>query len=478
MYFIAIVYSIIVASCLTITVNAVAQPTVQCTITCNSDNSCRTQLIASEYRYPGDVRQGSCDKNGQCSQDYTVHCQKCYEYCQRQDPGQYDTAVITLAYNPNKPDENVNKRPDPVTCITLQSTQKEIVNRELIQAAKDIRLLQCLLPRIDIEAATNYKYTLLILASANGNLEVVNYLLDQGANILAKTDQGVSSFSLAAEKGHLEIVKALYRKDSSILEQKDKKGRTALIWAAMKGHLDVVKFLVSNNADVNVQSIEGETPLLVASTNNHDGVVNYITGRKNTVTGTLGVTNTNTSPANNDALISEASKGKWNTVRSLINSRNMNYQDGNGKTALIAAAEGGHELLVYELINFGVNINLKKQNGITALHLESQNGHLQNVQALLLKGADINGLAVYKFKKDYTPLIFAALNGYDQVVSELIQKGANVELKTQDGFNAILWAAKNNHENVVKVILDNYYDHEIAKLFLDSFDDVSRISCN
>ena len=435
-------------------------------------------MIASEFRYPGDVRQGSCDKNGQCSQDYTVHCQKCYEYCQRQDPGQYDTAVITLAYNPNKPDENVNKRPDPVTCITLQSTQKEIVNRELIQAAKDIRLLQCLLPRIDIEAATNYKYTLLILASANGNLEVVNYLLDQGANILAKTDQGVSSFSLAAEKGHLEIVKALYRKDSSILEQKDKKGRTALIWAAMKGHLDVVKFLVSNNADVNVQSIEGETPLLVASTNNHDGVVNYITGRKNTVTGTLGVTNTNTSPANNDALISEASKGKWNTVRSLINSRNMNYQDRNGKTALIAAAEGGHELLVYELINFGVNINLKKQNGITALHLESQNGHLQNVQALLLKGADINGLAVYKFKKDYTPLIFAALNGYDQVVSELIQKGANVELKTQDGFNAMLWAAKNNHENVVKVILDNYYDHEIAKLVLDSFDDVSRISCN
>ena len=108
----------------------------------------------------------------------------------------------------------------PVTCITLQSTKKETVNQELIQAAKEIRLLKCLLPRINIDAATNYKYTLLILASANGNLEVVNYLLDQGANIHAKTDQGVSSFSLAAEKGHLEIIKALYRKDSSILEEK------------------------------------------------------------------------------------------------------------------------------------------------------------------------------------------------------------------------------------------------------------------
>ena len=156
----------------------------------------------------------------------------------------------------------------------------------------------------------------------------------------------------------------------------------------------------------------------------------------------------------------------------------MNYQDRNGKTALIAAAEGGHQQLVSELINFGVNVNLKKQNGISALHLESQNGHLQNVQALLQKGTEINGLAVYKFKKDYTPLIFAALNGHDQVVSELLRNNANVEQKTQDGFNAILWAAKNNHENVVKVIIDDSYNHEVAKLFVNSFDDVSRISCN
>ena len=53
----------------------------------------------------------------------------------------------------------------------------------------------------------------------------------------------------------------------------------------MKGHLDVVKFLVSKNADINVKSNEDETPLLVASTNNHDDVVNFLTGRKNTVTG-------------------------------------------------------------------------------------------------------------------------------------------------------------------------------------------------
>jgi len=482
MNFIAI--SIIVASCLTITVNAVGQSTIQCTINCRGDNSCQTQLIASVYSYPGEVRQGSCDKSGQCSQDYTVHCQKCFDYCQRQGPGQYDTAVITLAFNPKKPDENVNKRPDPVTCITLQSTQKETVNRELIQAAKDIRLLECLLVRIDIEAATNYKYTLLILASANGNLEVVNYLLNQGANVLAKTDQGVSSFSLAAEKGHLEIVKALYRKNSSILEQKDKKGRTALIWAAMKGHLDVVKFLVSKNADTNVRSNEGENPLLVASTNNHDDVVTFLTGGTNTGTGTSGVTNTGNgrpgnNQGNNDVLISEASKGRTQIVMRLIrNNVNKNYQDQNGRTALIAAAEGGHEQLVSQLIDSGVNVNLKKNNGISALHLEAQNGHLQNVQDILQQADNINALAPYNFKKNYTPLIFAAMKGHKQVVSLLLQTDANVRLKTQDGFNAILWAAKNKHGDVVKEIIEKGYRNQSAKLFVDSFDDVSAIECN
>jgi ankyrin repeat protein len=130
----------------------------------------------------------------------------------------------------------------------------------------------------------------------------------------------------------------------------------------------------------------------------------------------------------------------------------MNYQDRNGKTALIAAAEGGHQQLVSELINFGVNVNLKKQNGISALHLESQNGHLQNVQALLQKGAEINGLAVYKFKKDYTPLILASANGNLEVVNYLLDQGANIRAKTDQGVNSFSMAAEKGHLQIVKAL--------------------------
>jgi len=280
----------------------------------------------------------------------------------------------------------------------------------------------------------------------------------------------------------------------------------------MKGHLDVVKFLVQNGADKNVHSNEDETPLLVASTNNHDDVVIFLTNQTGGTGGTITVgcgtkdgpvankpcvfpfnyggtkyskcttegnkgklwcstevdafgdyvknkwgncdsncgkitTPGNGRPSNNqgnnDVLISEASKGSTRIVMRLIkNNANKDYQDQNGRTALIAAAEGGHEQLVTQLINSGVNVNLKKNNGISALHLEAQNGHLQNVQAILQQADNINALAPYNFKKNYTPLIFAAMKGHKQVVSLLLQSGANVRLKTQDGFNAILWAAK------------------------------------
>ena len=59
--------------------------------------------------------------------------------------------------------------------------------------------------------------------------------------------------------------------------------------------------------------------------------------------GTAGGTANGRFPANNDALISEASKGNLQTVMRLITNENQNYQDKNGRTALIAAAEGAHK---------------------------------------------------------------------------------------------------------------------------------------
>ena len=69
-------------------------------------------------------------------------------------------------------------------------------------------------------------------------MEVVNYLVEKGDNIHARTDDAVR---LAAGNGHLEIVKFLVSIGANY--------NWAVRWAAKNGHLDVVKFLVEYGAN-------------------------------------------------------------------------------------------------------------------------------------------------------------------------------------------------------------------------------------
>ena len=134
------------------------------------------------------------------------------------------------------------------------------------------------------------------MSASNGNFEHVKYLLEKGANPNAENRQGSTGFILAAEKGHLDVVQLLGRRIYKIdIEKTDGKGRTALIWAAMKGHLPVVQYLMeTKNANVNAEDLDGNTPLKLASQNNHTDVVSYIAG----VDG-----GTNETQGNNDVLM-------------------------------------------------------------------------------------------------------------------------------------------------------------------------------
>ena len=48
-------------------------------------------------------------------------------------------------------------------------------------------------------------------ASLNGNLELVRFLLENGADSTTKTGDGKTPMSFAKEKNHVEVVEALKR---------------------------------------------------------------------------------------------------------------------------------------------------------------------------------------------------------------------------------------------------------------------------
>ena len=85
-------------------------------------------------------------------------------------------------------------------------------------------------------------------AADHGHLEVVQFLLSNGAQI---SDEARSdAVDMAAYGGHLEVVRFLVSNGAQISEED--RGR-AVKDAAEEGHLEVVQFLLSNGAQISVQ---------------------------------------------------------------------------------------------------------------------------------------------------------------------------------------------------------------------------------
>lgn len=101
-------------------------------------------------------------------------------------------------------------------------------------------------------------------AASCGKLDIVKYLLENGADI-------GSTINSAAKQGHLDIVKYL------VEEEEEYAHGGALICAARGGHLDIVKYLVEEEANVNYKdSYQRDTPIIAASSGGNLDVVKYL----------------------------------------------------------------------------------------------------------------------------------------------------------------------------------------------------------
>jgi len=104
----------------------------------------------------------------------------------------------------------------------------------------------------------------LMEASRRGNVEAVDMLISEGANVNYKDDDGRSPLHAASINGHAEVVEMLISKGANV-NYKDNNGRSPLHVASVHGHVDVVKLLLSKGANVNDKDKNGWSPLFVAS---------------------------------------------------------------------------------------------------------------------------------------------------------------------------------------------------------------------
>jgi ankyrin repeat protein len=133
-------------------------------------------------------------------------------------------------------------------------------------------------------ASVNYQdrdgYTPAIYSCFRGYPDILQYLLDQGANAELATNYGMTPLHLAAAHNKYEGAVVLVRHGVA-LDTINTLGWTALFLASRGGHLPIVQLLVQGGANIEIAASVGKTPLAIARERGHPEIVMYLSIESN-----------------------------------------------------------------------------------------------------------------------------------------------------------------------------------------------------
>lgn len=142
---------------------------------------------------------------------------------------------------------------------TLEDVKKELKNGANVNAASD-------------EDTT----ALMHAAIFNQNPEVIETLIDKGANVNAKNKDGSTALTKAAFNPNPEVIKTLIDEGADV-NAKSKSGSTALMFAASsQKNPDAVKALLKAGADANVIDNDGNIAAINAAVNKNPEIHSLI----------------------------------------------------------------------------------------------------------------------------------------------------------------------------------------------------------
>ena len=241
--------------------------------------------------------------------------------------------------------------------VELNHRAREGGNKTALHCAAEVNhtdIVQMLIDAgADIDTEDTEGRVPLHMASLEGSLDVVKVLVRVGAGVCVTDSTQQTCLMLAAHKygGHPETVRYLVGLPEVELNQRDSENKTALHWAANKHHTDVVQVLIDAGADIDTKDNEGHSPLHYAC---NDGELDIA------------------------KILVEAGAG-------------VHATDDNGDTCLILAAYYGHTETVSYLVSLPeVDVNHRGGDCDTALDCAHVQKHTDIAQLLLAAGADID----------------------------------------------------------------------------------------
>lgn len=231
------------------------------------------------------------------------------------------------------------------------------------------------------------------LAAIHGWVDIVDYFL---SNFDETNDNILDIRNVAVVNGHLNILQYLHQKGCDIQCIYNRK--SPLMLAAEYGWIDIIDYLLLNDVDINLETSNGHTALMIAVINKQIDVIDILLQNKRC---------------------------------------QINLQDHNGYTAIFFALEKGYLQILHKLIANGSNIwhlnKLEESLLYRAVFVHPAYTDIDIINYLISLELDVNIQNIY----GNTPLMWSAKCGNKEIVKILIENGADPTIKNMTGCTAL-----------------------------------------
>ena len=333
----------------------------------------------------------------------------------------------------------------------------------------------------DIHINSNDGTSVVHDAVSNGNLGLLQYLIEKGGDVYEKSKDGRDCLHIAAMHGHFRLCKVLLENYNFDIHGNDDDGKCVLHYAAENGDLEFFQFLVEKDSNVYRQTTIGTNCLHIAARNDNFRLCkvlleNYKFDLHLKDENGWSVLHCAADNANLELfkyLIEQGSNvysrtkndmnclhvaalcGCLQICKILLENYNfdINFKDDEERNVLHFSVESGDIKLCQYIIEKGIDIFSKKKDGINCLHIAALKGHLHLCKTLL---ENYNFNIHMANDSGMNALLFAAEGGDLELCQYLVQKGGDVNITTMNNMNCLLAGASQGHLRFCKGLLENF----------------------
>lgn len=266
---------------------------------------------------------------------------------------------------------------------------------------------------------------------AQNNPLGLNQLRDTSGSTHDISRESSEAFSIAS------CIEVYERDENQILEPLGATPVDQFLAAAATGDNDAIEILRNRRVDVNIESIDGRTPL-------HEA----------------------------------AAHGQNSTIKLLLQIPGIikDARDNDRNTPMLVAAYAANFESVLILLQYGANPRVRNNSGNSALHEAAKYNKEALVRTLIQHGTPAS---LERASSRTTPLHCAARNGSFEAMKVLLEEfGAPPDLSDDTGSTALHYAARYNHIECVKLLIQQKASIELKETVKEQTPLHIAVDCN